>query len=86
MLPTTHFPCHVIILLFLGNQFVNNLCVFLGRGGGVANVAVAKLPRVISTKLYTLTIYNAHTHNGRYFTYTEPNTIHSITKTLGKSQ
>ena len=43
------FPMTQIILLFLGNQFVNNLCVFLGRGGGVANVAVAKLPRVIST-------------------------------------
>ena len=48
------FPMTQIILLFLGNQFVNNLCVFLGRGGRVANVAVVNLPRVISTKLYTL--------------------------------
>ena len=62
------FPCRT--LSSLGNQFVNNLCGFLGRGGGVANVAVVNLPRVISTKLFTLAeVYNCvHTHH-RYWTY-----------------
>ena len=62
------FPCRT--LSSLGNQFVNNLCGFLGRGGGVANVAVVNLPRVSSTKLFTLAdVYNCvHTHH-RYWTY-----------------